>query len=56
MINIVKEIAKYFLTMAWEGTKAGIFVGGVFLACVPVIAGVAWILDKLGILKEDTDD
>lgn len=51
MIKIVKELAKYFLTMAWEGTKTGIFVGGVFLACVPVIAGVVWILDKFGLIE-----
>lgn len=56
MINIMKELGKYFATMAWEGTKTGIIVGGIMLACIPVLAGVAWILDKLGILKEDTDD
>ena len=56
MINIVQELGKYFATMAWEGTKTGIFVGGIMLACVPVIAGVVWLLDKLGLIEEDTDD
>ena len=56
MINIVKTLGKYFAEMAWEGTKTGIFVGGIMLACVPVIAGVVWLLDKLGLIEEDTDN